>query len=86
MPDADGVPLMVTTFEAHAPLTPAGKPLKLAPVAPVVVYVISVMAVLIHFVWAFVPAADDNVTVLFAVTVILPVAATVPQPPVNVTV
>jgi hypothetical protein len=77
---------MVITFDAHAPLTPAGKPLKVAPVAPVVVYVILFMAVLIHAVWAFVPAADDNVTVLFAVTNILPVAVTVPQPPVNVTV
>ena len=41
---------MVTTFNAHAPLTPAGKPLKVAPVAPDVVYVIFVIAVLIHFV------------------------------------
>ena len=77
---------MVTTFDAHAPLIPVGKPLKLAPVATVVVYVILVIAELTHVVWAFVPTADDNVNVLFAVTVILPVAVTVPQPPVNVTV
>jgi hypothetical protein len=69
VPDADGVPLMVTTFDDHAPLTPAGKPLKLAPVAPVVVYVIFVIAVLIHFVCESVPTADDNVAVLFAETV-----------------
>ena len=77
---------MVTTLDDHEPLTPVGKPLKLAPVAPDVVYVIFVIAVLIHFVWSLVPAADDKVTVLLAVTVILPVAVTVPQPPVNVTV
>ena len=51
-------------------VTPAGKPLKVAPVAPVVAKVIFVSAVLIHLVWLFVPAPDDNVIVLFAVTVI----------------
>ena len=40
MPDADGVPLMVTIFEEKLPVTPAGNPLNDAPVAPVVVYVI----------------------------------------------
>ena|SRR5437879_13913809 len=39
-----GVPLMVATLAAQLPVTPAGSPLKVAPVAPAVVYVILVMA------------------------------------------
>ena len=35
-PCCEGVPLMVTTLAAQEPETPAGKPLKVAPVAPVV--------------------------------------------------
>ena len=86
MPEAVGVPLMVTTLEAQLPVTPAGKPLTVAPVAPVVEYVIFVIAVFIHLVCALVPAADVRVIVLFVITVIVPVAVTVPQPPVKVTV
>ena len=37
VPDAVGVPLIVTTLLDHAASTPAGKPAKVAPVAPVVV-------------------------------------------------
>lgn len=77
---------MVTTLAAHAPVTPAGKPLKVAPVAPVVEYVIFVIAVLIHTVCALVPGAEVNVIVLSGVTVMVPLAVTEPQPPVNVTV
>jgi hypothetical protein len=44
------------------------------------------MAVLVHIVCALVPTAEDNVTVLDALTVMEPEAVTVPQPPVNVTV
>ena len=73
-------------MEAHVPVTPVGKPLKLAPVAPVVAYVIFVIAVLIHFVWPSVPTAEDNVIVLFGVTVIEPVAVVWEQVPVVVTV
>jgi hypothetical protein len=47
--------------------------------------VIFVIAVLIHTVCAFVPAPEVNVIVLFGVTVIVPVATIVPQPPVKVT-
>ena len=47
---------------------------------------ILVIGVLIHKVWLLVPAADVKVTVLFGVTVIVPVAVTTPQPPVSVTV
>ena len=77
---------MVTTLAAQLPVTPAGKPLKVAPVAPVVEYVIFVIAVLIQTVCALVPAADVKVIVLFGVTVIVPVAVITPQPPVRVTV
>jgi hypothetical protein len=67
-------------LEAKDPVTPDGNPVMDAPVAPVVEYVVVVIAVLIHFVW--VPPAT-NVIVLFGVTVIVPVAFTVPQPPVS---
>ena len=80
MPDAVGVPLIVIVLEAHAAVTPAGKPVAVPmPVAPVVVCVIFVSAVLIHSV------GDDDaaLTVFAAVTVIVPVAVIVPQPPIN---
>ena len=66
-------------------LTPAGRPLApetpslLMPVAPVVARVMLAKAVLIHKVGVL----DAAPTVLSAVTVIVPVAFTVPQPPVN---
>ena len=82
----EGVPVIVTTFPAQLPVRPVGKPVTFAPVAPVVEYVILVIAVLIHFVCASVPAADDKDTVLFRITVIVPVVVIVPQPPVRVTV
>ena len=37
VPDAEGVPLMVTVFEDQLPVTPVGNPPNVAPVAPVVV-------------------------------------------------
>ena len=59
---------------------PAGKPVAVAiPVAPVVVIVIAVKGVLAHNV-GFVEAAP---ALLAGVTVIVPVALTAPQPPVN---
>ena len=71
---------MVITSEAQAALTPAGKfeavPI---PVAPVVACVIFVNAVLIHKVGVLEAAP----AVLSGLTVIVPVAFTVPQPPVN---
>jgi len=67
----------------HAALTPAGNPVGVPiPVAPVVVCVIAVRAVLIQSVGV----EDAALTVLLGVTVIVPVAVTVPQPPVKVTV
>ena len=76
---------MVIVFDAHDADTPAGKPfapgtpLLVIPVAPVVVRVILVSSVLIHKV-----GVDEAVPdVLAGVTVIVPVAFTAPQPPVN---
>lgn len=46
----EGEPVMVTTLAAQDPFTPVGSPLKVAPVAPVVAYVILVIGVLIHLV------------------------------------
>ena len=80
MPDAVGVPLKVIVLELKDAPIPAGNPVaEPIPVAPIVVCVIAVNAVLIHSV-----GVDDAApAVLFAVTVIVPVALTVPQPPVN---
>ena len=67
-------------FTAHAALTPAGKPTAAPmPVAPVVACVILVNAVLIHKIGV----EEAAPTVLAAVTVIVPVAFTLPQPPVK---
>ena len=67
-------------MDANATVTPAGKftgtPI---PVARVVAWVILVINVLIHNVGVEEAAA----AVMFAVTVIVPVALTVPQPPVK---
>jgi hypothetical protein len=83
VPETVGVPLIVTVFELHEPVTPAGKPVTFAPVASVVAYVMFVIAVLMHRVCALVPAAELKAIVLFGLTIIVPVAFTVPQPPVN---
>jgi len=83
VPDAVGVPLIVMVFDAHDAVIPAGNPVAVPmPVAPVVVCVMAVSAVLIQSVGV----EDAAVTVLFGVTVMVPVAVTVPHPPVNVTV
>jgi hypothetical protein len=68
VPEALGVPLMVIVLDAHAAEMPAGKPVAVPmPVAPVVVCVILVRAVLTQSVGA----DDAPPTVLFAVTVIV---------------
>ena len=72
---------MVTVLFAHELVTPAGKPVNVAPVAPVVISVILLIALLIHTVW-LVPA-----TIVFnGVTAIVPVVVAGGQPPVVVTV
>ena len=80
VPLTDGVPLMVITFDAYDAVTPVGKPvLEAIPVTPVVAWVMLVIAVLIQTV-----GLDEAApTVLFGVTVIVPVAFTVPHPPVS---
>ena len=85
MPVAVGVPLIVITSPDQLALTPPGNPFaaatpsSLMPVATVVAIVIFVKAVFTHSVGVelAVPA------VLSPVTVIVPVAFTVPQPPVK---
>ena len=74
---------MVIVLAAQAAVTPAGNPVAAPmPVAPVVVCVILVISVLMHKV-----GVDDGaLTVLLAETVIVPLAVTIPQPPVRVTV
>ena len=71
---------MVITFAAQADVTPAGKFVAAPmPVAPVVACVILVSAVFIHSV-----GVDDGApAVLSGVTMIVPVAFTVSQPPFN---
>ena len=80
VPEAVGVPLIVTVLEDQDAVTPAGRPVGVPiPVAPVVIYVIAVKAVLMHSV-----GVEEAVpAVLSGVTVIVPVADTLPQPPVS---
>jgi hypothetical protein len=76
---------MVIVFVAQVADTPAGNPFApetpafAIPVAPVVVWVMLVNAVLIHKVGV----EEAAVTVLAGVTVIVPVALTLPHPPVK---
>ena len=85
VPDAVGVPLMVIVPPDQVALVPAGKPLAPStpsfaiPVALVVVCVILVIKVLIQSVGV----DEGTLAVLSAVTVIVPVAFTLPQPPVS---
>ena len=81
VPEADGVPLIVITFEAHAAVTPAGRPVGVPmPVAPVVVLVMFVKVVLIQSV-----GVEDAVPgVLSGETVKTPLGCVVPfQKPLN---
>ena len=84
VPATVGVPEMVMFPPEKVPVTPAGKPENVAPVAPVVLYVIGVIAVFTQTVWLSVPGAE--VSVMLGCTVMVPVAVTFPQPPVRVTV
>ena len=71
---------MVMVLDAHEAVTPAGRPVAVPiPVAPVVVRVILVKAVLIQSVGLL----DAVPAVFAAVTVIVPVAFTLQQPPVS---
>ena len=71
---------MVRMSFAHAAVIPVGRPIAVPiPVAPVVARVMAVNAVLMQSVGV----EDAAVTVISGVTVIVPVADTSPQPPVN---
>ena len=66
--------------ELNIALTPVGNPVATPmPVAPVVVCVMVVIALLMQIVGV----DDAALVVLSGVTVIVPIADTVPQPPVN---
>ena len=70
---------MVIVFAAQDAVTPAGRPVAVPiPVAPVVVWVIAVKAVLMHSV-----GVEEAEPTVFSFTVIVPVAFILPQPPVN---
>ena len=74
------MPLIVIVFPAKEAVTPAGKPVATPmPVARVVVWVMLVSNVFIHKVGL----EDAAPTVISGVTLIVPVALTVPQPPVS---
>jgi hypothetical protein len=77
---------MVMLPPEKVPVTPVGKPENVAPVEPVVLYVIGVIAVFTQTVWLSVPEAEVRVMVLLGRTMMVPVAVTFPQPPVKVTV
>lgn len=75
-----GVPLIVIVLDAQVVINPAGKPIGAPmPVAPVVLWVIFVKAVLMHNV-----GADEAApAVLTGLTIIVPIALPFPQPPDN---
>ena len=78
MPVAVGVPLIVATLLAQLAVRPAGKPLKVAPVAPVVAYVIVAIGELMQIDCASVPTADVRLTVLVGLIVSTPLTLVVP--------
>ncbi len=79
VPVAVGVPLIVIVLLDQAAVTPAGSPVAVPiPVAPIDVCVISVNAVLIHNLGVL----EAAVAVFAGVTVMVPVALTLPHPPV----
>jgi len=87
VPATVGVPEMVMSPPEKVSVTPGGKSANVAPVAPVVLYVIGVIAVFTQTVWLSVPGAEVRVMVLLGRTMMVPVAVVaLPQPPVRVTV
>ena len=71
---------MVIRSAVQLAVTPSGSPVLIPiPVAPVVVWVISVIRLLMHRVGV----EEAAVTVLFGVTIMVPVALMLPQPPVK---
>ena len=82
VPDAVGVPLIVITLLAQTAVTPAGNPVAVPmPVAPVVAIVMDGVKAVFT-----ISVIGDAVPAVFGVhdeTVIVPVAFTLPQPPVK---
>ena len=75
-----GVPLIVIVLDAQEAVTPAGRPVAVPiPMAPVVVCVMLVSAVLMQRAGV----EDAAPAVLSGVTVMVPEALTVPHPPVS---
>ena len=83
VPDTVGVPLMVNTLAFQDPVTPDGRPATSEPVAMVVLKVMLDKAVLIQTTGLLLPAPELKVIELFGLTIMVPVAFTVPQPPVK---
>ena len=80
VPAEVGVPEIVIVLAAQAAVTPAGSPVAVPiPVAPVVVCVIAVRAVLTQSVGE----EEAVLVVISGVTVMVPEAFTVPHPPVS---
>ena len=78
MPATVGVPLTVIVLPFNEAVTPAGRPDgDPIPVAPVIAIVMGVNVVLIQSVGL----DEGGATVFAAVTLIVPVALTVPHPP-----
>ena len=80
MPEAVGVPLILIVSEAQEAVTPIGRPMGVPmPVAATVVCVINVSGVLMQRVGV----EEAAEAVLASTTVMVPVAFTLPHPPVN---
>jgi len=77
---------MVTSPPKKMPATPVGKPTTIASVAPVVLYLIGVIAVSTQTVWLSVPDAEVRVMSVLGNTVMVPVASSSPQSPLTLTV
>jgi hypothetical protein len=77
---------MVMTPPEKLLTKPVGKPVTVAPVAPMVLYVISVIAVPTQTLCSSVPDGEVRVMAVLGCTVMVPVAVTFPQPPVKITV
>ena len=79
-PEAVGIPLIIIVLANQVAVIPGGKFVAIPiPEAPVVVCVIVVSVLLIQIEGE----VEVGITVLFGVTVMVPVALNVPQPPVN---
>ena len=82
VPDAVGVPLIVITLLAQTAVTPAGKPVAVPmPVAPVVAIVMDGVKTVFT-----ISVIGEGVPAVFGVhaeTVMVPIAFTLPQPPVK---